>query len=333
MSKATSKDDLKLRELEVRDAAIKADVRKMQFFEARINELAELRADITLWKDKVLQNPNDKKAQDRYDLAYGCYSKARAFIDGFGDYDEKIEPSLTALQQRAEALRLAQERPSTVTRGEFVQRYDPDTHLLLDHFAGPTEAIRQFEAGCPQNLMKAVKERTIYKGYRWASVPRDGDPTVVQDIGENVASRQGGGGMVAVYSHDETRIEHVFPDQLTTKDHLKVKAAATVSQAISSNLARKCAGVYLQLWVNVPENLKEKYLETKLLPEPAERKGGRPVLQLDMHTGQVIKRHGNIATVAKDFRMSHMTVKKACDTGEAHGGFRWKFVEERPERN
>lgn len=327
----SSEEELRMRELEVRDASTKAEVMKTQLLSDQYDHISKLLARVELWEERMLSNPSDRHAQEQYDIAHANYGKAAAFFKcNTPEVMESstLEPSLTTLQQQAEARRIAQERPCTVTRGEFVQRYNADTLQLVDHFVGPTEAIREFETGCPQILMKAVKECTIYKGFRWACVPRDGDPTASQDIGETVESRQGGGGMVAVYSHDETRIECVFPDQLTTRDHLKVKSAASVSQAISSNLQRKCAGVLLQMWENVPANFKEKYLETKKLPDPAERNGGRAVLQLDMHTGKVIKRHGNIAKVAKvakDFRMSHMTVKKACESGEVHAGFKWKY--------
>jgi hypothetical protein len=316
------------------EVMMKEEDRKSKAFDYFSNLLNDLRADVKTWSDKLVLDPRDKEIRARYDKAHESFNNA--FTWTTANHPEVIgtmdtpEPSMTTLQQRAETIRAAHAKPRNVARGEFVQRYSPETLELVDHFAGPTEAIRNFEAGCPQMLMKAVKERHIYKGFRWATVPRDGDPAKPHDIGETVESRHGGGGMVAVYSHDETRIEHVFPDQLTTREHLKVKSAATICQAIKSDLKRKCAGVYVQMWADVPDPLKAKYLETKKLPAPAERKGGIPVLRIDMHTGQVLERHANVASVAKDFRMSHMTVKQACETGEAHAGFRWSYEEKVP---
>jgi prophage antirepressor-like protein len=336
----TNEEEMKMRQMMVEEkqaesemmkseVMMKEEDRKSKAFDYFSNLLNDLRADVKTWSDKLVHDPKDKEIQGQYDKAHESFNNAFAWTTAnhpeVNDNMDSPEPSLTTLQQRAETIRAAHNKPRNVARGEFVQRYDPETLELVDHFAGPTEAIRQFETGCPQILMKAAKERLIYKGHRWATVHRDGDPTKPQDIGETMESRQGGGGMVAVYSRDETRIEHVFPDQLTTRDHLKVKSAATICQAIKSDLKRKCAGVYVQMWADVPAPLKSKYLEANELPKPAERKGGIPVLRIDMHTCQVLERHPNVASVAKDFRMSHMTVKQACETGEAHAGFRWRF--------
>lgn len=331
-------EEMKMRQMMVDEKQAEAKMKEIDLkrdqFDFFKSHLEELKAKMAFHKERLISCPKDTESKTEYDSLHLDYEKAHAYCAE--NYPEVVdtmdspEPSLTTLQQRAETIRIAHNKPRNVARGEFVQRYDPDTLELVDHFVGPTEAIRQFENGCPQVLMKAVKERLIYKGFRWATVARDGDPTKPQDIGETVESRQGGGGMVAVYSHDETRIEHVFPDQLQTKDHLKVKSAATICQAIKSNLKRKCAGVYVQMWADVPDPLKAKYLESKELPKPAERKGGIPVLRIDMHTGQVLERHNNVASVAKDYRMSHMTVKQACETGETHAGFRWRFEGQDP---
>lgn len=326
-------EEMKMRQMMVEEKQAEAKMKeidlKRDHFDFFKSHLEELKANMAFHKERLICCPKDSESQIQYDAVHLDYEKAHAYCaENYPDVVDTMdspEPSLTTLQQRAETIRAAHNKPRNVARGEFVQRYDPETLQLIDHFAGPTEAIRQFENGCPQILMKAVKERHIYKGFRWATVPRDGDPTKQQDIGETVESRQGGGGMVAVYSHDEKSIQHVFPDQLTTKEHLKVKSAATICQAIKSDLKRKCAGVYVQMWTDVPDALKARYLESNELPKPAERKGGIPVLRIDMHTGQVLERHNNVASVAKDFRMSHMTVKQACETGEAHAGFRWKF--------
>lgn len=352
----TVEEELRMREMMVAErnaenaaAQLKQDekVRLGRLAQAAINNAAldKYLEHITFLKDTVaelheelLDRPRDKDVQTRYDTAAASYKSALDQRDHFSTMSTaahhsptdaaqhlgNAQPDLTTQQKAAEVRRVAHMKPTTVTRGRFIQQYDPVTLKLVDDFAGPTEAIRALGGGCAQRLVKAAEDKTLFKKFRWNQVDRNADPKVELDIGATVVTRQANSGLVAVYSRDGTAIDDVFPDQKSVREHLQIKSAASVSSAVSSGLARKCQGVLVGMWDDVDDALKEAYLETKTLPGPVAQKG-RAVLQLDSGTGQTIARHPNVASVALQFRMSHMTVVKACDSREFHAGFTWAW--------
>ena len=225
--------------------------------------------------------------------------------------------------QSAEQVREAHLVHRDVSRGNYIQKYDPETRELLAHFVGATEAVRHLGDGSGQRLVLAAKARTLYKGFRWFEVPRDDDPTVGKEIGDTVESQAPSQSkFVAMFKRDDSEIEEVFVNQKAVRDHLQIKSSAAVSKAISQGT--KCQGAILRLWDDVAPELQAKYLAHRELPQEPERKG-LVVLQLDPVTRKVIARHPNVASVALQFRMSHMTVKKACDNGEHHVGFAWSW--------
>lgn len=345
----TVKEELQMRKTVVAEQRVQIDRLRVEMevtARAEANEaIREFASHLTTLKDQLghfyaelLDKPNDRDVQARYDMAAANYNAAtlrKEYLQASAipttsapetTVKDGVPLDFTTQQKSAEALRVAHMKPTTVSRGRFVQQYDPMTLKLIANFAGPTEAIRALGGGCPQRLVKAAEDKTVFKKFRWHQVDRDSDPTTDHDIGDTVEIRQANTGLVAVYSRDGKSIDNVFPDQKSVRDYLQIKSAASVSNAVSSGLTRKCQGVLVGMWDDVAEELKEAYLKTKTLPAPAAQKG-RTVLQIDSGTGQTIARHPNVASVALQFRMSHMTVVKACDSREFHAGFTWAWEE------
>jgi hypothetical protein len=206
-----------------------------------------------------------------------------------------------------------------ITRGPKVQRYSPDGAALIKTYPSFMEASRDADlhdnAPCRSAIAEAIKDRTIYKGFRWAALDRDAPDSTVQNIGEtndsaNVVQR----GFVAALNLDRTRIERVFSDQKDAAVQLKLKGLASVSMALQmcdAETPRMTRGTYLRYWRNCAPDLRDEYLTRGELPEPRVSARALSVVATNVVTGET-RRFASIAHVQRDLRMGRARVFE-CD--------------------
>lgn len=222
----------------------------------------------------------------------------------------------------------ADTRKFTHSKGEKVQRYSADGKSLIQTYASIVVALRDTSINASSRLMikNAIKNNTLYQGYRWAFLKRDQPDDTIQDIGETSEhTTDMRKGFVAMLNLDKNKIIEVFCDQKAAGEARKFKSGANISKAI--HCGSQSSGHYWMMWHDCSENLQQDYLSRATLPEKRTLVNAQQIERLHPITQEVIKRYASFADVIKDFPFSRDNLRQACTLGYIAKGYKWRFVE------
>jgi hypothetical protein len=224
-------------------------------------------------------------------------------------------------------------KPRAVTRGPKVQRYSEDG-VLLKTYPGILEATRD-NYFSPDNapttgpLKKAAKNRTVYKGFRWATLDREKPDDTVQDIGETTESSIMHSGLIAGLDLTRQRIEKVFCDQKDAAEQLQLNGLGSVSTALKmANDAkpRMTRGLYFRFWRDCSAEMQQDFLSRGTLPEPRQRMGAFRVKATNSLSNES-RMFTSMTAVQKELRISRATIFDCAKNGYmTASGYRLEIV-------
>lgn len=103
-----------------------------------------------------------------------------------------------------------------VTLGPRLQQINPESLLLTKVYESVAECIKEsnFKLKRP-SIVKAINEKTVYGGHRWAFVDRDTDPNILANISPTKPTKIQNLGYIAKLNIDKTQILNVYIDRKT----------------------------------------------------------------------------------------------------------------------
>jgi phage anti-repressor protein len=101
------------------------------------------------------------------------------------------------------------------TLGPRLQKIDPITLQLVQVYESVTECMRENPNIKRPSINKAVKENTIYCGFRWLLVDRESEPEVIQEIQPTKETRAQNIGYIAKLNAEKTQIIGIYLDRKT----------------------------------------------------------------------------------------------------------------------
>lgn len=216
----------------------------------------------------------------------------------------------------------------TQVRGDKIQRYSPDGKSLLQTYSSYMHVVRDPNiANASRSAIKrAIDERTVYKNFRWAALPRDRPDDTVQDIGDTQTDKFTNikKGFVAMLDMKKTKVVNVFEDQKAAAEYMEFRSSANISQAIKKG--SRSAGHYFVMWHDCDPELKAKYLESNELPLPRTSGKSKGVEATHVLTKEV-RKFATIQHVIREFKMSRTTFNKAVEFGLPEHGYVWRLVD------
>ena len=229
--------------------------------------------------------------------------------------DDEVDPILL----------YADNRRYTQARGDKVQCYSPDGKTLLNTYEGHTDAIRKLSIEDPSALRikAAIVNKTVYRGFRWASLKRTLPDDTFQDIGETKESIEVRKGLVAMLNLAKTRIEKVYCDQKAAGIDRQLKSVGAISSAMK--LQRKCQGHYFVMWNDCSKELQDEYLSRESLPEKRVSSTCRPVEKVHPITGKVLQKYGSVSDVLNDMCIARLSLQNAAEFGYIVKGYKWRY--------
>lgn len=221
---------------------------------------------------------------------------------------------------------IVHERNYTQGRGPKIQRYSPDGKELVQTYPGTAEATRDASLENPsgKGIRDAIKNKSVYKGYRWAGLSRNLHDDTVLEIGESVLLQTPRKGFVAMLSLDRSRVVNVFCDQKAAAEDRQFKGCAAISGAIKNG--NQSGGHYFQMWHDVDPELQEAYLATNTLPEKRVAANARAIEQVNPATGAIVKRFASAADITKTIRIARASLNDALAGHHTLKGFLWRFA-------
>lgn len=206
-----------------------------------------------------------------------------------------------------------------VTLGPRLQKINPETLSLIRVYECVNECLKEsnFDMKRP-SIMKAIKERTVYHGFRWALVDRSDDATVIGDIGATKVVTPKTTGYIAKMNQEKTEILNVYLDRKTAALENGYTSSGLDNPVLYGTLAR---GYYYSTYVKVPDSLIVDF----------EMKHGTPFLfkdgvgQFD-EKGKLLQEFSCKFDCMKEMTFSDKTLRKAMDTGLPYNGFWYKSI-------
>ena len=212
-----------------------------------------------------------------------------------------------------------------VTLGPRLQKIHPDTLELVKVYDSVSEAMKENSDIKRPSMNKAVRENTVYHGYRWLLVDRELDASVVHDtVLPTKTTRPQNVGYIAQLNGDKTKILNVYIDRKTAAHCNGYESSGLDIPVKKSTISR---GFYYKLYDDCDEELRMTFeLELNNGECPLLYRNG--VGQYDAQ-GKIVRVHACKYDCIRTLKISDKTLAKALSKNFCYNGFYFKEIGEK----
>lgn len=209
------------------------------------------------------------------------------------------------------------------TLGPILQQINPETLKLVKIYDSISECLKSNPIYRRSSMAKAVKENTIYHGFRWCLVDRELDANIIHNIQPTTATKVQNNGYIAKLNKEKTEILNVYLDR-------KVASLSNGFQSHSAldNPVKKFSitnGFYYCLYETCFDELKKKFME-KNKGEPILYKNG--IGQYDL-TNKLVKEFVSKFDCERKLKISDKTMNKALDKNISYNNHYYRRLPEK----
>lgn len=142
--------------------------------------------------------------------------------------------------------------------GPRLQKINPEKlDQIVKVYETVTECIKEDPKIKRPSLNKAVKENTIYCGFRWLLVDRSLDPYIIHSIEPTKVTRIQNMGYIAKLNKDKSEIIQVYLDRKTASNVNGYKSSSALDNIVKNNTLKD--NYYYQLFDNCEDKLKNNF--------------------------------------------------------------------------
>jgi prophage antirepressor-like protein len=243
----------------------------------------------------------------------------------------KVDANEKMMKEMMEKMSASQVKTTTgfnttlVTLGPRLQKIHPDTLELVKVYESVSEAMKENPDIKRPSMNKAVRENTVYHGYRWLLVDRDLDASVVHGtVLPTKKVRPQVVGYIAQLNGDKTKILNVYIDRKTAAHCNGYESSGLDVPVKKSTISR---GFYYKLYDDCDEELRTTFeLERNNGECPLLYRNG--VGQYDAQ-GNLVQVHACKYDCIRTLKMSDKTLAKALLKKIDYNGFYFKEIGEK----
>ena len=146
--------------------------------------------------------------------------------------------------------------------GPKLQKINPETLNLVKVYQSVTECLRETNHVLKRpSLNKAIKECTIYKGFRWQYIDRNLNENVIHNLQPTRKTQPQNGGYLAKLNKDKTKIVAVYLDKKTACFENGFQSSSALYIPIKNEKITN--EHYYKLYDDCSDELKDKFIEKK----------------------------------------------------------------------
>jgi hypothetical protein len=281
--------------------------------------------------------------QEKYDLLQEKYDFVKSTINSSNnlqntislenDNEEKInklENINKKLEQTNKEILEKLNKPEIITTtrfgeplstvGDRIQKINPETMTLVKVYESIAECLKESKFKMKRSSIdKAIKQNTIYNGYRWMYVERNKNPNILENIPETKVTRLQNLGYIAKLNVDKTKILNIYLDRKTAAIENGFLSSAALDNPVKNE--KIANGFFYMLYDNCDENLQEDFEENN--GEILLYKEG--VGQYD-NKNNLIKEFACKYDCIKQLKMSDKTLRKALDQKVMYNNYYFKYI-------
>lgn len=155
------------------------------------------------------------------------------------------------------------------TIGSRLQQINPETMQLVKVFETVSECLKINSNYKRPSLDKAVRENTIYHGFRWLYVDRELDSNTIYSITPTKQTKIQNNDFIVKLNQGKTVIMNIYIDRKSASSANGYKSDSSLDESVKSGLLTK--GHYYILYNDCSDELKNKFIE----------QNGEPILYKD----------------------------------------------------
>jgi prophage antirepressor-like protein len=251
-------------------------------------------------------------------------------VNSVNQLSGKVDANEKRMKEMMEKMSASQVKTTTgfnttlVTLGPRLQKIHPDTLELVKVYESVSEAMKENSDIKRPSMNKAVRENTVYHGYRWLLVDRDLDASVIHDIFPTKKTRPQNLGYIAQLNGDKTKILNVYIDRKTAA-HCNGYESSGLDVPVKKSIVSR--GFYYKLYDDCDEELKSTFeLEFNHGECPLLYRNG--IGQYDAQ-GKLVRVHACKYDCIRTLKMSDKTLAKALSKNVEYNGFYFKEIGEK----
>ena len=119
--------------------------------------------------------------------------------------------------------------------GPRLQKINPETLQLVKVYESVTESMNENKDIKRPSIMKAIRENTIYCGFRWLLVERNLDPNIIHNIQHTKETKIQNVGYIAKLNSNKTEILNVYLDRKTASNLNGYKSLSLFENCVKNN--------------------------------------------------------------------------------------------------
>ena len=140
--------------------------------------------------------------------------------------------------------------------GPRLQKIHPETLQLIHVYETVTDAMKEFSAIKRPSVNKAVRENTVYQGFRWQLVDRELDPQTIHHLEPTKKTRPQNLGYIAKVNKEKTEILNIYIDRKTAAVQNGYGSSSLDTPVKNNTLTN---GFYYMLLDSCEDDIKEKW--------------------------------------------------------------------------
>ena len=140
--------------------------------------------------------------------------------------------------------------------GPRLQKIHPDILQIIHVYETVTECMKEDHAMKRPSINKAVRENTVYRGFRWQLIDRELDPNTLQIEPTKVTKIQKNG-YIAKVNQEQTDIVHVYLDRKTAAQCNQYPSISSLDNVVKNHTIKD--GYYYQLYEECNASLKNQF--------------------------------------------------------------------------
>jgi hypothetical protein len=157
-----------------------------QFNQYNNNDYEKLESQLNAYKEMMLSNPLHVRRDENEIINY---NQANEILENQKKILEKITDLEKTNKEILEKMSSTQIKTTTnfqqplPTLGPRLQKINPETLSLVKVYESVAECIKEYNFKFKRpSIDKAIKENTIYHGFRWSYVEREKDPNIIENL-------------------------------------------------------------------------------------------------------------------------------------------------------
>jgi hypothetical protein len=238
-------------------------------------------------------------------------------VNNLENYNKEILSKLNSMQTKT----TTNFNQPLVTVGPRLQKINPESMAIVKVYESVAECLKEYNFKVKRpSIDKAVKENTVYNGFRWAFVDRNEDPNILHNIHPTKETKIQNLGYIAKMNKEKTEILNLYIDRKTAASMNGYTSVSALDNPVKNLTLTN--GYYYILYDKCPQEAISKF-EEKINGEPILYKDG--IGQYN-HENQLVKEFVCKYDCIKQLKMSDKTLAKALDKNVLYNNFYFKRI-------